>query len=175
MKFDKFAKKVGADGTIYSMNLNGEVVNFLASPYDNLMARIPEDKQIVAFKKLDMPKPLRDIIMEAVNDEYNRCESANLVQCIAPFADCKQKDLLRVYKSDDLVFKGTISDSEYSFFEDGDTKLLHTGLKKKWKTPEEMSINLKCAYMIIKEKVPYTDKTTVTALIRTQEGKNNGI
>ena len=140
MKFDKFAKKVGADGTIYSMDLNGEVVNFLASPYDNLMARIPEDKQIVAFKKLDMPKPLRDIIMEAVNDEYNRCESANLVQCIAPFADCKQKDLLRVYKSDDLVFKGTISDSEYSFFEDGDTKLLHTGLKKKWKTPEEMTV-----------------------------------
>ena len=175
MKFDKFAKKVGADGTIYSMNLNGEVVNFLASPYDNLMARIPDDKQIVAFKKLDMPKPLRDIILEAVNDEYNRCERANLVQCIAPFADCKQKDLLRVYKSDDLVFKGTISDCEYSFFEDEDTKLLHTGLEKKWKTPEEMSINLKCAYMIIKEKVPYTDKTTVTALIRTKEGEENGI
>lgn len=175
MKFDKFAKKVGADGTIYSMNLNGEVVNFLASPYDNLMARIPDDKQIVAFKKLDMPKPLRNIIMEAINDEYNRCESANLVQCIAPFADCKQKDLLRVYKSDDLVFKGTISDSEYSFFEDEDTKLLYTGLEKKWKTPEEMSINLKCAYMIIKEKVPYTDKTTVTALIRTKEGEENGI
>ena len=97
MKFDKFAKKVGADGTIYSMNLNGEVVNFLASPYDNLMARIPDDKQIVAFKKLDMPKPLRDIIMEVENDEYTHCERANLVQCIAPFADCKQKDLLRVY------------------------------------------------------------------------------
>ena len=38
-----------------------------------------------------------------------------------------------------------------------------------------MSINLKCAYMIIKEKVPYTDKTTVTALIRTKEGEENGI
>ena len=70
MKFDKFAKKVGADGTIYSMNLNGEVVNFLASPYDNLMARIPDDKQIVAFKKFDMPLSLRKIISEAENDEY---------------------------------------------------------------------------------------------------------
>lgn len=175
MKFDKFAKKVGADGTIYSMNLNGEVVNFLASPYDNLMARIPDDKQIVAFKKFDMPLSLRKIILEAENDEYTTCESANLVQCIAPFADCKQKDLLRIYKSDDLVFKGTISDGEYSFIEDEDNKLLHKGLNGEWKCPEEMSITLKCSYMIIKEKVPYTDKTTVTAIIRTKEGEENGI
>lgn len=175
MKFDKFTKKVGADGTIYSMNLNGELVNFLASPYDNLMARIPDDKQIVAFKKFDMPLSLRKIISEAENDEYTTCESANLVQCIAPFADCKQKDLLRVYKSDDLVFKGTISDGEYSFIEDEDNKLLHKGLNGEWKCPEEMSITLKCSYMIIKEKVPYTDKTTVTAIIRTKEGEENGI
>lgn len=175
MKFDKFAKKVGADGTIYSMNLNGEVVNFLASPYDNLVARIPDDKQIVTSKKFDMPLSLRKIISEAENDEYTHCERANLVQCIAPFADCKQKDLLRVYKSDDLVFKGTISDGEYSFIEDEDNKLLHKGLNGEWKCPEEMSITLKCSYMIIKEKVPYTDKTTVTAIIRTKEGEENGI
>ena len=175
MKFDKFAQKVGADGTIYSMHLNGEVVNFLASPYDNLMTRIPNDKQIVAFKKLDMPTLLRDVIINGENNEYTRCERANLVQCIAPFADCKQKDLLRVYKSDDLVFKGTISDSEYSFFEEGDIKLLYTGLDENWKCPEEMSITIKCPYMIIKEKGPFNDKITVTALIRTKEGKNNGI
>ena len=55
------------------------------------------------------------------------------------------------------------------------TSFFTQDLRKKWKTPEEMSINLKCAYMIIKEKVPYTDKTTVTALIRTKEGEENGI
>ena len=97
------------------------------------------------------------------------------MQCIAPFADCKQKDLLRVYKSDDLVFKGTICDGEYSFIEDEDIKLLHKGLNGEWKCPEEMTITLKCHHMIIKEKVPYTDKTTVTAIIRTKEVEENGI
>lgn len=175
MKFDKFAKKVGADGTVLTMMLGVEKVSFLVSPIDNVMMRIPKDKEIVACESKAMPKTLADVIINAEAKESEYFLPANLVQCFAPFADCKQKDLLRIYKSDDLVYKGTILDSEYSLLEEGDKKLLYPGLKTLWDKPKEMDIEVKCPYFIVKEKIPYTDTYCVVALIRTQEGKNNGI
>ena len=175
MKFDKFAKKVGADGTVLTMMLGTEKVSFLVSPIDNVMMRIPNEKEVVACESKTMPKSLCEVIINAETNESQYFLPANLVQCFAPFADCKQKDLLRIYKSDDLVYKGTILDSEYSLLEDGDKKLLYPGLKKLWDKPEEMDIEVKCPYFVVKEKIPYTDKYTVIALIETQEGKKDGI
>ena len=174
MKFDKFAKKVGADGTVVTMYLNEEKVSFLVSPIDNVMMRIPKDKDVVACESKEMPKPLQEVILKAEKKESDYCLPAYLVQCVAPFADCKQKDLLRIYKSDDLVYKGTILDSEYSLLEDDDKKLLYPGIKK-WDKPEEMDIAVKCPYLIVKEQIPNSADYTIVALIKTQEGKNNGI
>lgn len=86
MKFEKFIKKVGANGRIYRGKLNDKWLG-----YGNVLMLIPDGYNVVSkYEIANLPIEFEELIDGSLI-------KANLDRAILPKADSKAKDILRVY------------------------------------------------------------------------------
>jgi len=86
MKFEKFVKKVGANGRIYKDKVDNQWLN-----YGGVLMLIPNGYNVLsAFEVVELPERLEELIDSTLKPAY-------LDRAILPKADSKAKDIKRVY------------------------------------------------------------------------------
>lgn len=106
MKFEKFIKKVGANGRIYRGKLNDKWLG-----YGNVLMLIPDGYNVVSkYEIANLPSEFEDLLDSDL-------KKAHLDRAILEKADDKAKDILRIYSCDDEVKDVYISNEEWALIE----------------------------------------------------------
>ncbi len=134
MKFQKFVKGLGSEGTIF-VRKNEE--RWLAST--SVFMKIPDNiRSITAHDIVPMPEAIENIInYEAFTDP---CE---LHRAIMPFPSAAIKDCIRVFATENALVKLPVRNNDYALIERGDCVEMYVKTNAEDETSEGKALVIK--------------------------------
>lgn len=145
MKFKKFVKSLGADGILY-VRENGE--RWLSS--GSIFMKVPEDiRTVTACDSAEMLSLVENIINY---DSFT--QPCMLVEAVMPVPDGVIKDCVRIFATENGIYKTAISNDGYALIERGDMV--------------EMYVDEKISAVVIKRPVDLVDEEIVGVILRTE-------